>query len=389
MRVRYGVSDEGCQAMHQNNARPGTLGTERFTPNVSSGTPSPFRAAPYTSLPFKGRDQKVGMGFLGRFTWDALSGTPLAVLLLACTAFGSTAACGEDFPSRPIRIVASGAGGNGDFMARVIAQETTGSLGQPVIVDNRSVVIAIEVVSRAAPDGYTLVVAGSSFMIGHLLTPKPTYDPVRDFSPVTLVTSSPGILVVHPAVAAKTVKELIALARARPGVLNYATGATGGPQHLAGELFKAMAGIDIVRLPYKGGAAALNDLLGGQVRMTFAVAATVAPHLKSSRLRALAVTSAEPTAIAPGLPTIAASGLPGYEAVQLLGLFVPARTPAKIVDRLNREIVRAVIRPEVKQKFLDSGVEVIGSTPERLAAAVQSEIARMEKVIKQAGIRGD
>jgi tripartite-type tricarboxylate transporter receptor subunit TctC len=302
---------------------------------------------------------------------------------------GTPPVFGQDFPVKPIRILASGVGGNGDFMARLVAQETTPAFGQPVIVDNRSVVLSVELASKAPPDGYTLLVAGSSFMLGPLLVKKPTYDPVRDFSPVSLVCSSPAILVVHSSVPARSVRELIALAKARPGTLNYSTGATGGPHHLAGELFKSMARIDIVRIPYKGGNAALNDVLGGQVEMTFAVAATVAPHIRSNRIRMLAVTSAQPSALAPGVPTIAASGLPGYESVQLLGLFVPAKTPVPVVDRLNREIVRAVTRSEVKKKFLDSGVEVIGSTPGELAAAMQSEIRRMGKVIKTAGIQDE
>ena len=314
---------------------------------------------------------------------------PLSIAALVLAAVAPRVVSAQDFPVKPIRILASGVGGNGDFMARLVAQEASPGFGQPVIVDNRNVVLSVELASKAPPDGYTLLVAGSSFMLGPLLVKKPTYDPVRDFLPVSLVCSSPAILVVHASVPAKSVKELIALAKARPRSLNYSTGATGGPHHLAGELFKSMAGIDIVRIPYKGGNAALNDVLGGQVEMTFAVAATMAPHIKSNRIRMLAVTSAQPSTLAPGLPTIAASGLPGYESVQLLGLFVPARTPAPVIDRLNREIVRAVTRPEVKKRFLDSGVDVIGSTPGELAAAMQSEIRRMGKVIKAAGIQDE
>ena len=295
----------------------------------------------------------------------------------------------QNFPNKPIRIVASAPGGNGDFMARMVALETSGGFGQPVIVDNRSVVALIDVVSRAAPDGYTLAVVGNSFMIGHLLTKKPTYDPVRDFSPVVLVTSSPNVLVVHPSVAAKSVGELVALAKAKPGMLNYASAATGGPQHLSGELFKALAGVNIVRIPYKGNGPALNDLLGGQVQMMFATASGVMSHAKSGRLRALAVTSAQPTALVPGLPTMAASGVPGYESVQVLGLFAPAKTPATLITRLNQEIVRAVTRAEVKQKFFDSGNDIIGSSPREAADKLKSEIAVWGKVINDAGIRED
>ncbi len=295
----------------------------------------------------------------------------------------------QNFPNKPIRIVASAPGGNGDFMARMVAQETAGGFGQPVIVDNRSVVVLIDVVSKAAPDGYTLAVAGNSFMLGHLLVRKPTFDPIKDFSPVVLVTSSPNVLVVHPSVAAKSVAELVALAKAKPGALNYASAATGGPQHLSGELFKALAGVNIVRIPYKGNGPAMNDLLGGQVQMMFATASGVMSLAKAGKLRALAVTSAQPTALVPGLPTVAASGVPGYEAVQLLALFAPAKTPAALIDRLNQEIVRAVNRPEVKQKFFDSGNDVIGSSPKELANKMKSEIALWGKVIKDAGIRED
>ena len=255
-----------------------------------------------------------------------------------------------------------------------------------MIVENRTALLANEIVSRATPDGYTLVVGGSSFMIGHLLA-KTNYDPVRDFSPVTLVSTSPNILVVHSGVPAKSVKELIALARAKPGVLNYGAGATGGTQHLAAELFKHLAGADIVAIHYKGAGPAVNALIAGEVQMMISNAASLATHVQSGRLRALAVGSAQPSLLVPGLPTVAAAGLPGYESVGIDALLAPAKTPAAVIARLNQEIVRAIGRSEVKQRFLDAGAEVVGSSPEELARKLKSEIEVWGKVIKDAGIR--
>jgi tripartite-type tricarboxylate transporter receptor subunit TctC len=212
------------------------------------------------------------------------------------------------------------------------------------------------------------------------------YDPVRDFSPITLVTSAPNVLVVHPATPAHTVRELIALAKARPGTLNFSSSPAGGTSHLAGELFKAMAGIDIVWVPYKGAGPALVALVGGEVQVMFGNPLAVAPHLKANRLRALAVTTPEPSALAPGLPTVASSGLPGYESRAMQGIWAPAKTPAAVVQRLNQEVLRALSVPEIRQKILDSGAEPAGSSPEEFAELIKSDMARMGKVIKNAGI---
>jgi tripartite-type tricarboxylate transporter receptor subunit TctC len=194
---------------------------------------------------------------------------------------------------------------------------------------------------------------------------------------------------VHPALPVNSIKELIALAKAKPGALNYASGGVGTTPHLAAELFKAMAGVNIVHIPYKGAGPAISDLIGGQVQLMFPNAAAVGPHLKSGKLRALAVTSSQPTALVPGLPTVAASGLPGFSSVLIVGMFVPAKTPATLINRLNQEIVRVLNNPEVKEKLFNTGSDVVGSSPEQFAAAIKSEVARLGKVIKDVGIKAE
>jgi tripartite-type tricarboxylate transporter receptor subunit TctC len=299
---------------------------------------------------------------------------------------GAGVASGQTYPNKPIRIVTTGTGGGNDFIARLIAQGITGPLGQQVIVDNRAGIIAAETVAKALPDGYTLLVIGSSLWIEPLMRANVAWDPVRDFLPITLAERSPNVLVVHPSVAAKSVKELIVLAKARPGELNYASNAIGGSSHLAGELLKAMAGINIVHVPYKGTAQTFNDLLASQVQIMITSLAAVTPHVKSGRLRALAVTTAQPSALAPDLPTVAAT-VPGYEAAGMTTVFAPAKMPATIIDRLNQEIVLLLNRADVKEKLFNIGAEAIGSSPQDFAAAIKSDMARLGKVIKDGGIR--
>ncbi len=300
---------------------------------------------------------------------------------------GADSVNGQNYPSKPIRIVASPVGGSGDFHARLIAQGISASLGQPVVVENRGGGgnILGEIAAKAAPDGYTLLNNGSSFWIGPLLQKAP-YDPVKDFAPVTSTTSSPNILVIHPSIPVKSVKELIAYAKARPGELNYASGVTGSEPHLLAELFKAMAGIDIVRIAYKGTGLAVSDLLGGQVQLLFGSAASVAPHLKTGRLTPLAVTSARPSSLYPNLPTVGAT-LPGYASASMQGIWAPAGTPRAIVNRLNQEIARFINSADVKEKLFNIGVEPDTSSPEEFAAVIKSETVRMAKIIKQLGIR--
>ncbi len=295
----------------------------------------------------------------------------------------------QSFPLKPVRIVTAEPGGGNDLAARLIAPGMSSSLGQQVIVDNRggaSGTIAAELVAKSAPDGYTLLLYSSAIWILPSMRTVP-YDPVRDFSTITLAATAANILVVHPSLPVKSVKDVIALAKSRPGELNYSSGGTGSSGHLSGALLNSMAGIDIVRVIYKGTGPALTALIGGEVQVAFPAAGAVASHVKSGKLRALAVTSTKPSALAPGVPTIAASGLPGFESVSTYGIFAAAKTPAAVIARLNQEVVRVLAVADVKEQFLKAGMETVGSTPEEFSAAMKSEMSRMGKVIKDAGIR--
>jgi tripartite-type tricarboxylate transporter receptor subunit TctC len=297
---------------------------------------------------------------------------------------------GQNYPSHPVRMVSSAAGGPADFAARVLATGLSGVLGQQVIVDNRrgSVVVSSMIVASAPPDGYTLIFRGSTFWMFPLLE-KTEYDPVNDFAPISLVTRQPSLLVVHPRLPVKSVRDLIALAKVHPGDLNYGNSGNGSLSHLAMELFKSMAGINIVTISYSSTQGAMLDLFSGQTQVMIANASAVAPHMQSGRLKGLAVTSAAPSPFAPGLPTIAASGLPGYEAELLQGLFAPARTPPAVINRLNADVARVLENEDVKSKLLASGVSPAASTPAELGAMIKSEMARMGKVIKEAGLHAD
>lgn len=312
----------------------------------------------------------------------------LAVWLLALewAAGFPSAASGQEYPNRPIRIVTSEAGGGNDFQARVIARGLSAALGQQVIVENRpSGVIPGEIVSKALPNGYTLLLYNNALWTGPLIQQTP-YDPVKDLAPLATVTIAPNILVVNNALPANSVAELIALARSKPGELNYASSGTGASNHLAAELFNTMAGVKIVRIGYKGASQGLNDLIAAQIQVMFPTAGAAAPHVKSGRVKGLAVTSAERSQLAPQLPTVAASGLRGYESLAIYGMFLPAGTPSALVARLNAEIVKILHTAEVKEKFFSMGMETVGDAPDRLAARVKTEMARMGKLIKDAGI---
>lgn len=310
----------------------------------------------------------------------------ISVFLFAAIAFGTGVASGQAYPTKPIRIISPGPGGDPDFAARLLAQAMSGPLGQQIIVENRpSGVIPGQVVSKAPADGYTILIAGTSLWIGPFLEDAP-YDPEADFLPITLLTRSPNILYVHPSLPVKSVKELIALAKAKPGELNYGSGGTGTSTHLSPEFFKHMAGVNIVRVRYNSGSQRVNALLGGEVQVQFESAAVLA-HVKTGKLRALAVTSPEPSLLAPGLPTIAATGVPGYAWEGMMGMFAPAKTPAPIITRLNQEFVRALNNADVKPRFFSAGEDVVGSSPEQFAATLKSEMARLGKLIKDAGLR--
>ena len=311
----------------------------------------------------------------------------IGTVSVGASAFGAGLVCAQNYPDKPIRIITSQPGGGNDFTARLIAQGLTGPLGQQVIVDNRAGgVLTSEVVAKALPDGYTLLVNGGTHWIGPLLRDAP-YDPVRDFSPISMVDRAPLVLVVHPSLPVKSVKDLINLAKAKPGMLNYATGSTGSSNHLASELFRTMAGLNMVRVPYKGNIQAVTSVVAGESQLMFSNTPSVAPHLISRKVRALAVSSVEPSPLVPGVPTVAASGLPGFESIAVTGMFAPAKTPNAIINRLDQEIVRVLQRADVKQKFFDTGVEVVGSPPEALTAFIKSDMSALGKVIKDAGIK--
>jgi tripartite-type tricarboxylate transporter receptor subunit TctC len=319
----------------------------------------------------------------------------MACIRVSVFAIGSAICCagvsyGQNYPTKPLRMLTAELGGGSDLAARLISQGLSETIGQQVIVDNRvGGIIIADIAAKAPPDGYTLFTYSSTLWLIPFMRTQTPYDPVRDFSPVTLVGSSPMILVTHPAVPVMSVKELIVLAKAKPGELNYASGPAGAIPHLAGELFKSMAGVDIVHIPYKGVGIAVTDVIGGRVQLMFPNASAAQPHAKSGRLRALAVSSAQPSALAPGLPTLASSGLSGYECVAMYAVFVPAKTPAPVVKRLNQEIVRVLNRPDIKEKFLLASTEIVASSSEGLAATIKSEMARMGKVIRDARIRAE
>ena len=302
----------------------------------------------------------------------------------------STAVHAQSYPTSPVRIYTSEIGGGVDIVTRIIGEDIAPRLGQPVIVENRggSVSIAAQLVAKATPDGHSILFYGSPLWLLPLLQ-KTNYDPLRDFAPITLAASSPNILVVHPVLPVKNVRELASLAQAHPGKLNYASGVAGASAHLAAELFSAMAHARMVRVAYKGSAPALTAVVSGEVQLMFAIASGVPAHVNAGRLKALAVTSLKPSPLAPGLPSIAEQGLPGYEAILALGVYAPAATPAAIIERLNQEITRTLAAPAIKERLFRVGFEAVGSTAASLLAVVKADIAKWGKVIKDAGIRSD
>lgn len=297
----------------------------------------------------------------------------------------ATSVWAQAWPAKPLRIVTVAPGSANDLVARLIAQELRPVLGQPVIVDNRGT-IAAEVVARAPADGYTLLLYGSAVWLSPFIRSSTPFDPVKDFAPLTLVASSPNVVVSHPSLPVKSARELIAFARARPGQLNYAAGSLGAAPHLAAELFKSMAKLDIVRVAYKGTGGSLIGILSGEVELMFPTAGSVTPHIKAGKLRALAVTSLKPTALAPGLPLLA-DALPGYESVSLNGMFAPARTPDSVIRQLNTEITRVMMRADVREKLVAAGSDAMATSPEEFAATIQSEMAKWGKLIREVGIR--
>ena len=316
-------------------------------------------------------------------TFERLPGSLWLVVALICAT--SSAFAQDIFPNRVVRIVTPATGGGSDVLARMISPALTEYLGQQVIVDNRGS-IATEIVAKSAPDGYTILIDGSPLWLLPLFR-KTNWDPLKDFVPLTLAVSSPSMFVVHPSVPVKSVKEFIALAKAHPGKINYAAGTIGATPHLAGEQFKVMAGVNVVRVPYKGTGPGLIALMSGEVEFMFPGAASAWMYVKQNRLKGLAICSLKPSSLFPGVPTLSESGLPGYESVSPQGIVAPAKTPAAIVARLNQELVKALNRAEVKQRLGELGIEVVANTSDEYAAAMRSDIARTAKLIKDAGIR--
>ena len=300
----------------------------------------------------------------------------------------------DAYPAKPVRfVVAFPPGGGTDIIARSIAQKLAERIAQQVVVDNRPGAggnIGTDIVAKSAPDGYTLLMGSAGpLAINASLFGKMPFDPIKDLAPVTLAASTPNVLVVHPSLRAATVKELIALAKARPGEINFASSGHGTPAHLAGELFNSMVGVKMVHVPYKGAAPALADLLGGQVQLMFSTMPPALPHVKDGKLRALAVTSAKRSPAAPDLPTLDEIALPGFEANTWHGVVVPAGTPRAIIARLNREIVAILHLPDVVERFSSQGAEALGSTPEEFAAYIRSETLKWAKVVRDSGAKAE
>ena len=298
-----------------------------------------------------------------------------------------------NYPEKPIRMVVGfPPGSSSDTVARPLGQKFAEAWGKPVLIDNAAGAagnIAADRVAKAEPDGYTLGLLASPPLVVNPSLYKLAYDPVKDFAPVSQVTVSPNILVVHNTVPAKSVKELVALAKAQPGGLTFASGGSGSANHMAAELFKSMAGVDIRHIPYKGVPLAIPDLLGGRVTMIFSPTAIVLPLVREGKLRALAVTTLKRSSAVPELPTIAESGFPGFESTGWNGLLAPARTPATILRKLRLETVKALALPDVRAKLADLGVEGIGNSPDEFAAVIKSEIPKWAKVIKESGMKAD
>jgi tripartite-type tricarboxylate transporter receptor subunit TctC len=318
-----------------------------------------------------------------------------AMLYAATSALAqiTSAGSGAAYPAKPIRVIVGFPPGSGaDITARVIGAKSGEALGQQVIVDNRPGAasnIAAELSAKAPPDGYTLFIGTVANTINATLYSRLPFDFARDFAPVALTTAAPNVLVVHPSVPAKSVKELVALAKSRPGQLNFASSGTGTAPHLSGELFKAMAGVNLVHIPYKGSPPAVTDLMAGEVALMFSPSSTVLPHVKSGRLRALAVTTASRLPSLPDLPTVAESGLKGYETITWFGFVTPAKTPPAIITRLNAEIVKVLALPDVRNQFEIQGIATIGGTPERFGDYIREEIAKWATVIKLSGAKAD
>ncbi|MBI3938197.1 MAG: tripartite tricarboxylate transporter substrate binding protein [Betaproteobacteria bacterium] len=327
---------------------------------------------------------RIAISHSGFWVWCAL--------MLPIAAVGHAAAQG--YPEKPIRfIVPAPPGGGANIVARVIGQKLSDGWGQQVVVDNRGGaggIIGTELAAKAEPDGYTLLLGlTANLSFAPSLFRNLPYDTTRDFAPVTLVGSTPYVLVVNPSIPVKSVKELIALARSRPGKLNFASTGNGAGNHLAGELFKNMTGVNLVHVPYKGGGQALTAVLSGEAQLIFGSMLSTLPHVKADKLRALAITGAKRSSAAPDVPTIAEAGVPGYDVTTWQGVLVPARTPKKIIARLHAEFVKILRMPDVRQRLSGEGFDLLGGTPGEFGKLIKADIEKWAKVVKQSGIRID
>jgi tripartite-type tricarboxylate transporter receptor subunit TctC len=313
------------------------------------------------------------------------------LMIYATLLSASAAATAQDFPTRPLRLIIGFApGGSTDLVARVIAQKMAASMSQQVVVDNRpgaNGMIGAELVAKATPDGHTLLLSSIGPMAINASLYKMPYDIVRDFAPVTYTGNVTNLLVVHPSVAATSVKDLIALAKAQPGKLTFGSSGTGGAPHMAVELFKILAKVDVVHVPYKGGGPAMADLVGGQITGSFASMPSSIPFVRSGKLRALAVTAPKRSPAAPEVPTVSEAGVPGFTVLDWQGMFTTAKTPPALVGKLNTEIRRALALPDVAEKLAGAGVEIQTTSPEEWGKFVKSEIEKWAKVVKTAGIK--
>ena len=312
-------------------------------------------------------------------------------LAVSLSLAGSAAVAADAYPSRPLRMVVPFApGGGSDIVGRIIGIKLTEAWGQQVVVDNRpggNANIGAMVVARAPADGHTLLLGNANFTINPALMKEMPFDPARDFAPITLLANVTNMLAVHSSLPVKSVKELIAYAKARPGQLNFASPGAGTSSHLGGELFRSMAGIEVVAIHYKGATPAMTDLIGGQVSFTITSMLSVMPHVKSGRLRALGVTTLKRSPAMPDLPTIAESGLPGFEATNWYGVLGTAGTPKPVIERLNKELVRIVASPDVREKFSQQGAEPETNTPAEFERFIKAEIVKWAKVVREAGIK--
>jgi tripartite-type tricarboxylate transporter receptor subunit TctC len=316
---------------------------------------------------------------------------PSAFIL--CCALAAPLASAQQYPSRPIRIIVpQSPGASTDITARLVAQGLNEALRQPVIVDNRpgsSGIAGTEMVARAAPDGYTLMVVASSFSINPALDRKLPYDSIRDFTTVTQLSKFPNMLVAHPSTPVKTLQDVIALARAKPGQVTYASAGVATGTHMTAELLRYMTKIDLLHVPYKGGGPALTAAMGGQTQLLIGTSVGLLPHARGGKLRPIAVTSAKRSAAAPEIPTFAESGVPGYEHEPWNGMFGPAGIPKAVLAKINAEVVRVLNSPEARKVLEGDGADVVGSTPEQFGAVLKAEIAKWTKVARAAGIKAE